>query len=97
MEFPKFFPLIEHFPPLDIVSQFEPSGGESVDENRLIDLETKISHQEHLLAQLNEVLTSQQAQIGELQSLCKSLLERLQSLTDVEHPSSGADERPPHY
>jgi len=36
-----------------------------VDEERLIDLETKLAHQEHLLNELDDALTSQQAQISQ--------------------------------
>jgi SlyX protein len=66
-----------------------------MDEDRLIDIETKVAHQEQLLSDLNEALSDQQAQIGRLESLCKSLIDRLKSLGDGADQSS--DERPPHY
>lgn len=68
-----------------------------MDEERLINLETKLAHQEHLLAELDDALTNQQAQIGRLEQLCRSLLERVKSLPDGGSGDSGDDERPPHY
>lgn len=61
----------------------------------MIEIETRLAHQEHLLGDLNDALTSQQAQISSLETLCRSLLERLR---EVLNDSPGTvDERPPHY
>ena len=68
-----------------------------MDEDRLIDIETKMAHQEHLLTELNEAFTDQQAQIGRLESLCQSLIDRLNSLADNAGAGEGSDEVPPHY
>lgn len=69
-----------------------------MDEERVINIETKLAHQELLLSELNEVLTDQQAQISRLESLFQSLLDRVKSLAedgaDIDQLS---DERPPHY
>jgi len=67
------------------------------DENRLVDIETKLAHQEQLLAELNSVLTSQQSQLTRLQSLCDSLLGRIRAMSELEVPADPASERPPHY
>ena len=55
----------------------------AVDEQRLTDIETKIAHQEHLLAELNDALSSQQAQLLHLKSLCDTLVDRLRSLAEA--------------
>ena len=68
-----------------------------VTDKRLIDIETKLAHQEQLLGELNDVVTNQQAQITKLEHLCSSLIERLRSLSDGEPDPGAADERPPHY
>jgi SlyX protein len=68
-----------------------------VDEDRLIDLETKLAHQEHLLNELDDALTSQQAQIAQLELFCKSLLDRIKTLPDGDSGDGTGDERPPHY
>ena len=68
-----------------------------MDEERLIDLETKLAHQEHLLNELDDALTSQQAQISQLELLCKSLVDRIKALPDGDSGGGTEDERPPHY
>lgn len=68
-----------------------------VDDKRLIEIESKLAHQEHLLGELNTVLTSQQSQLTRLEALCESLLGRIRSMSDVEVSSDPASERPPHY
>ncbi len=68
-----------------------------MDDNRVIEIETKLAHQEHLLSELNDALTDQQAQIGRLERLCQSLIERMKSLLDSSPPDQPTDERPPHY
>jgi len=68
-----------------------------LDEKRVIEIETKLAHQEHLLSELNEALTDQQAQISGLERLCQSLIERVKSLLDSSPADQATDERPPHY
>lgn len=68
-----------------------------MDEDRLVEIEIKLAHQEHTLADLNEALTNQQAQLTRLESLCQSLLERIQALTASHAENEDGDERPPHY
>lgn len=71
--------------------------GSVVDENRLIDIETKLAHQEHSLAELNSALTNQQKQLTILEDLCESLVERVRSIPDGGSDGDPGDERPPHY
>ena len=66
-------------------------------EERFIDLETRLAHQDQLLNQLNDVVTQQQATIMQLEALCKSLIERIQSVGDGLPTDSSSAERPPHY
>jgi len=68
-----------------------------MDEDRLIDIETKMAHQEQLLSELNEALTDQQAQLSRLETLCQSLIDRFKSLADNAGVDETGDERPPHY
>ncbi|MGB5490544.1 MAG: SlyX family protein [Woeseiaceae bacterium] len=66
-------------------------------EERFIDLESRLAHQDQLLNELNEVVTSQQGKIMQLDALCKSLIERVRSMSDVAPGGDSGDERPPHY
>lgn len=68
-----------------------------MDEERVIEIETKLAHQEHTVQQLNDVVTEQGARIGQLEDLCRALVERLQSLSSNLPAASDQDERPPHY
>ena len=66
-------------------------------EERFIDLETKLAHQDQLLNELNDVVTAQQAKIMQLEELCKALIQRVRSVGDGVPEEGSADERPPHY
>jgi len=66
-------------------------------EERFIDLETRLAHQDQLLNQLNDVVTQQQAKIMRLEELCESLIQRVRSVGDSMPADDSGDERPPHY
>ena len=66
-------------------------------EQRFVDLETKLAHQEHLLLELNDVITKQQENIMRLEKLCDSIIERVRSLGEALPTDASVDEKPPHY
>lgn len=66
-------------------------------EERFIDLESRLAHQDKLLNDLNDVVTDQQQKIMQLEELCKSLVQRLRSATENMPADDSGDERPPHY
>lgn len=68
-----------------------------MEKNRLIDLETRLTHQEYTLAELNEIVTEQARAIDRLEALCRTLAERLRALAEGGGADSPDDERPPHY
>lgn len=68
-----------------------------MDENRLIDIESKLAHQEDMLGELNTALANQQKQLTLLEDLCETLVSRVRSLSDDGPEGDPADERPPHY
>jgi SlyX protein len=68
-----------------------------VDDEKLIDIETKLAHQEHQLAELDDALSNQQAQIGNLEHLCQTLVERIRALSETGGGGGSDDEKPPHY
>lgn len=66
-------------------------------EERFIDLESRLAHQDQLLGELNDVVTAQQAKIMQLDELCSSLIDRVRSLSEGLPAGDADDERPPHY
>jgi len=66
-------------------------------EERLVDIESKLAHQDQLLIELNDVVTQQQEKIMNLEELCGSLVDRIRSMGDAMPTDSSQDERPPHY
>ena len=66
-------------------------------EDRFESIETKLAHQEALLADLNDALANQQESIMKLEALCESLRLRVRSLSDALPADTPHDERPPHY
>jgi SlyX protein len=66
-------------------------------DDRLVEIETKLAHQEQLLIELNDALANQQDSIMALERLCASITERLRSLGEGDSTSPPDFERPPHY
>ena len=66
-------------------------------EERLVDIESKLAHQDQLLNELNDVVTEQQAKLMQLEELCKSLISRVRSMGETMPAADAGDERPPHY
>jgi SlyX protein len=82
---------------LTVRTQVSVKTRETVDENRLIDIESKLAHQEDMLGELNTALANQQKQLTLLEDLCETLVSRVRSLSDGGPAGDPADERPPHY
>ena len=66
-------------------------------DERLVDIETKLAHQEHLLIELNDVITKQQEKIMQLEELCGSLVDRVRSISEALPGDGTGNEIPPHY
>lgn len=69
-------------------------------EEQLIDVQTRVAYQEDTLAQLNEVITKQDAEIVQLKQQVRLLAQRVDEL--VRDPVQGdateiINDRPPHY
>ena len=63
-------------------------------DNRFIDIETKLSYQESLLDQLNSIIIEQQAELDMLKRSLKNLQERISVLNEISSETINADERP---
>lgn len=65
-------------------------------EERLIEIESKISHQEFLIEKLNEALIHQQQTVDRLEGTLNGLIKRLGNLSNEPEIGPG-NEKPPHY
>lgn len=68
-----------------------------MDEKRIIDLETKIAHQDLLLEELNQVIYQQQLQIDQLDKTLRQLAKRFKEALGSEGEDIRGHEKPPHY
>ena len=68
-----------------------------MNEDRFIDLETRLAHQDQLLHELNQAVTRQQAKLMQLEELCGSLVSRMRSMSEALPDGDPVGERPPHY
>jgi SlyX protein len=71
--------------------------GDGMSDERFIELETRLAHQDQALFELNEVVTRQQQAIDRLERLCAALAQRLENMGEALSAGAPADERPPHY
>ncbi|MBC7858781.1 MAG: SlyX family protein [Burkholderiaceae bacterium] len=64
-------------------------------EDRFIEIEIKLAHQEDLVESLNQMVYEQQKRMDKLEALCGALA---QHIRDGAHggPNAG-NEKPPHY
>jgi len=64
---------------------------------RIIELETKSSYQEHLMQELNEVVISQQKQIDALQASVQRMSDYLKNNQGSQLARPDEEVPPPHY
>lgn len=67
-----------------------------MNEDRIVDIEIKLTRHEDLVDTLNKTVYEQQKKIDELETLCAALAHRLRELTDAVQQNP-LNERPPHY
>lgn len=68
-----------------------------IDQDRLIELEIKISHQEMAIEKLQDLVYAQDAAIQSLQKIVTITRERLEAVARGQGVVGPADEKPPHY
>jgi SlyX protein len=66
-------------------------------EERLIQIESKLAHQEYLLDVLNQTVYKQQTKLDDLDALCVALAKRLADINARTTDALSANEKPPHY
>ena len=68
-----------------------------MNEDRLIELETKLAFQETTIHKLDEVVTQQQNQLDILQAAIQELHERMKSMAEETVRDPADEPPPPHY
>jgi SlyX protein len=67
-----------------------------MNEERLENIESKISMQEDLIEELNKTVYQQQRKLDRLEAMCRSLASHIASMDAAGEVKPG-NERPPHY
>lgn len=68
-----------------------------MNEERIINIETKVAYQEDTIMQLNNVVCQQQKQIDQLETTCKLLIDRIKEVSAMADSGKPEVEIPPHY
>jgi len=68
-----------------------------MDDQRLVDIETKLAYQDRTIKELNDVVYDQQKQIDQLHATCKRLERKVRESSPMQQQRNVIDERPPHY
>ena len=66
-------------------------------EDRIAELESQLAFQDNTIQELNDIVTRQQAQIDDLSSAVKLLLNQVKQLNEVVTAPEGDEPPPPHY
>jgi SlyX protein len=72
-----------------------PPGAAVSHEDRFIDIEIKLAHQEDLVETLNQTVYQQSRRIDQLEAMLAKLAEHVRGLRDT--GQGPQNERPPHY
>lgn len=65
------------------------------DEDRFIDIEIKLAHQENLVESLNQTIYEQGRRIDQLEAMVTKLAEHIRTLREA--GQGPVNEKPPHY
>ncbi|HWW07091.1 SlyX family protein [Collimonas sp.] len=66
-------------------------------EDRMVDIEIKLTRQDDMLDELNKLVYRQQLKIDQLEALCGALAQRIKHAADSNNAGQTVNERPPHY
>ena len=64
-------------------------------EERFVDIEIKLAHQEDLVESLNQVVYQQARRIDQLEAMLAGLVEHIR--TSAQNGPNPVNDRPPHY
>jgi len=68
-----------------------------MNEDRLVEIETKMAFQENTIKDLSDAVYSQQKQIDTLNKTIKQLVGQIEDSSVISPRGSLKDEKPPHY
>ena len=68
-----------------------------MNEDRLVDIETKIAFQENTIKDLSDTVYNQQKQIDTLNETLKHLIDQIEDSSIISSGRNLKDEKPPHY
>ena len=66
-------------------------------EDRIVDIEIKVSRHDDVLDVLNQTIYQQQKKIDELEALCSALARRIREMAQADNGGNLSHEKPPHY
>lgn len=66
-------------------------------EERFINLESRITHQDQSIHELSDEIYRQRKQLEQLEATCERLLERIRTLIEPTGNEDHGSEQPPHY
>ena len=66
-------------------------------QDRLTEVEIRLAHVDQSLSELSDVVYEQTKLIQQLETHCKELQDRLESVANSAPGAGPADEKPPHY
>ena len=66
-------------------------------DERLIDIESRIAHQDHSIQAMGDEIYRQQKKLDQLEATCDFLVEQLKTQAGASSPTDPGSERPPHY
>ncbi len=64
-------------------------------EDRFVEIEIKLAHQEDLVESLNQIVYNQQKRMDKLESMCAALAQHIRD--DAHQGPNAISEKPPHY
>ena len=66
-------------------------------DERMVNIESKLTFQEDQLEELNKTVYRQQQRIEQLEAICEALARQVRALNEAGNERATANERPPHY
>jgi SlyX protein len=68
-----------------------------MNEERIINLEAKLTFQEDQIDELNKTVYQQQQKLERFEAVCEALARQIRAMSENGNVGMPANERPPHY